>query len=467
MISSRGNAMNKGILLICLIGILASQASAAFFPTFSSFRQGNVTAPTAIQNEVISAIVNFTSGEAVTDCQQKTFLSVISGSTELEVKSNVSIEYNSGGFCLGMRLNWLANITANQNTTFILYFNTTNSSNMRNYLFDAEADNFTYLYPAFQSIWTERNSTTECPGGCGTAGTRTIALTNDLFVKVNIAPGTNWGVAFIKNGTRYQNYTISYVHKFIDNITTDSSFYEGCSIFRNQGNFSTINAEPLNAYQFCMTKINSVVISNFTLSKFVNGAKTIINQTNMTSNVIGDIQNITISMQGNRIQVWNTTNDSIVNLGSPLFDTTDYGLNGSGEIGFRLRESDGAGCGGGCLVAYNFSNFRFTTDTYKVNSIRTSNYSFSATQNQTVILVLTSPNSTAFIQGNMIFSCDSVSLCAQTAGNVFLFLIDEGVADGSDLGIMLLGGILVLVAGALAFADFRTQRREEAVPDGV
>lgn len=339
------------------------------FPTFRNYKEINITDSITLNQTYVSMILNFTTGENVTSCSNKTLLTTVVNGVEKEVKSNVSNEFYASSVCQGMELRFLANITANQNTTFYINFNTTNSTNFRAYNYSLYADNFTYTMTKFYTIWTERNKTTE---GYVDTGTFNRQVTTALFVSVSNPSGSSSRTNFQLNQSNSTNYTISASIKFVTIASHDSTDIRPHIFFRSNGTYGQI--APLNGYTFDLRNFYDNTQNNFTLSKWVDGTETILNQTNMSSYAAGDVFNITIKVFGSRIQVWNKTSDT-ANLGELLFDTTDTSF-ARGWIGVGVKNSNGAS---GTTSAFNFSNFRYSTDDENIQTTLSINYSIGAT----------------------------------------------------------------------------------------
>lgn len=374
------------IALFLLFGIcnftVAITRNTDYWDEFLNFKEINVTAPTSVENTYISSIVNFTSGDNVESCSNKTLLTTILNGLEIQVKSNVSNEYYSGGKCLGMNLKWIANLTANQNTTFYINYNTTNTSNFRDYHYSLFAYNFTESYPLFLKEFTERNSTTDCIASCGAAGIETIAVGgNALYIKTQNPGGGAYGTTFIHNNSNFYNFSVSFSLKYLGHTGDITSAYiDAGIIFRNSGNFTNAVGQPNDGYMFVFRNINNVNYNNFTLFKFVGGVQTILNETiySYSINEAGDLWNFTIITLGNRIRVYYGHYDyESLDQMSLIMDTIDSTFT-NGTIGFHQRSSNGAAV---MYDEFNYSNYVITTDNYKINTISTANYSIGSAGN--------------------------------------------------------------------------------------
>lgn len=197
------------------------------------------------------------------------------------------------------------------------------------------------------------------------------------------------------------------------------------------------NGLPTNGYFIGFRKGTVVAFdANFTIIRIINGTSTVLNHTPPYPQ--NSQLNITLNVSEGMIYVWNSTL-----------------ANGQGTRFLMLSYNDGT---------TNSSHFGYAGFSYgwELLTFATySNFTFSGNE-QDAAAPPVPPTPKGFVSGNLIFSCDSPTQCAQSVGNVFVFIVDSDIVNGSDEGIMLLGGILVLAAGALAFTDFRGKRREEA-----
>ncbi|MEK6953760.1 MAG: hypothetical protein AABX01_02040 [Candidatus Micrarchaeota archaeon] len=234
-------------------------------------------------------------------------------------------------------------------------------------------DTFNYNYSVFQTRWQEHNSTTECVVVCGPSdGSRVITVGSALRLAVTSPSLAAWGVAFTYKASNFENFQASFQIKFVSESPVHASNYiQAAFVFRNKGNFTNQIAEPSDAYMLSIDNINDNVSNFVTLSKFIGGVRTVLTQRQISSYAAGTIFNFTVSMQGNAIKVWNTTDETQLIPSKQVFDLTDDSISGSGSIALRARQSNGATFGGS-TSAHDFNFIRVSSDVVSSSSLSAS-----------------------------------------------------------------------------------------------
>ncbi len=223
-------------------------------------------------------------------------------------------------------------------------------------------DHFNYNYSIFQTRWEEHNSTTDCLPSCGSPGSRTITLGSALRLRVDSPLYGAYGVAFIYKDSEFENFQASFQISLIASTSFSSDYVQAGFVFRNKGNFSNAVAEPSDAYLLTIDNVNDVPYNYVTLSRFIGSNKTILSQKLIPSYSVGDVFNFTVLVQGNRITVWNTIDESQLEPSRLVFDLTDNSIRGKGGIALRARHSNGACCSSG-YSTHDFNYIKVTTDT--------------------------------------------------------------------------------------------------------